>query len=187
MLNTKTFFPGIVSTVKILNYFNNTDTYSCLEETFRIWILHLMYFSLRDASTLCSMFQNLNITSSLCYATANTSTLAEASVSEYYIWCEATTIQYVIFVILLTPAPFSTDTKNTLIPDFLTPKNTKFMIFTPKQNNSHFFDTGLKILTPAPLVVLVTNIRYVDSLLAHVTMTKTYIKINTKTKKRENL
>ena len=68
---------------------------------------------------------------------------------------------YLIFVIFWTPAPFSIDTKNTLIPDFLTPKNTKFMIFTPKQNNSHFFDTGLKILTPAPLVVLVTNIRYV--------------------------
>ena len=67
---------------------------------------------------------------------------------------------YLIFVIFWTPAPFSIDTKNTLIPDFLTPKNTKFMIFTPKQNNSHFFDTGLKILTPAPLVVLVTNIRY---------------------------
>ena len=42
----------------------------------------------------------------------------------------------------------------------LTPKNTKFMIFTLKHTNSHFFDTGLKILTPAPLVVLVTNIRY---------------------------
>ena len=25
---------------------------------------------------------------------------------------------YVLFVILLTPAPFSADTKNTLIPDF---------------------------------------------------------------------
>ena len=49
-----------------------------------------------------------------------------------------------IFVILLTPAPLSTDTKNTLIPDFLTPKNTKFMIFTPKHANSHLFDTSLK-------------------------------------------
>ena len=29
---------------------------------------------------------------------------------------------YVMFVILLTPAPFSADTQNTLIPDFLTPK-----------------------------------------------------------------
>ena len=47
-----------------------------------------------------------------------------------------------IFVILLTPAPFSTDTKNTLIPDFLTQKNTKFMIFAPKHTNSHFFDTS---------------------------------------------
>ena len=34
------------------------------------------------------------------------------------------------------------------------------MIFTPKHTNLHFFDTSLKILTPAPLVVLVTNIRY---------------------------
>ena len=32
---------------------------------------------------------------------------------------------YVIFVILLTQAPFSTDTKNTQIPDFLTPKKHK--------------------------------------------------------------
>ena len=47
---------------------------------------------------------------------------------------------YVIFVFLLTPAPFSADTKNTLIPDFLTPKYTKFKIFTPKHTNSHFFD-----------------------------------------------
>ena len=45
---------------------------------------------------------------------------------------------YVIYVILLTPAPFSNDTKKTLIPDFLTPKNTKFMIFTPKHTNSQF-------------------------------------------------
>ena len=67
---------------------------------------------------------------------------------------------YVRFVILLTPAPFSADTKNTLIPDFLTPENPKFMIFTPKHNNSHFFDTSLKILTPALPVVPVTNIRY---------------------------
>ena len=47
-------------------------------------------------------------------------------------------LTYVIFVTLLTPAPFSTDTKNTLIPDFLTPKNTKFMISTPKYTNLHF-------------------------------------------------
>ena len=32
---------------------------------------------------------------------------------------------YVIFVFLLTPAPFSADTKNTLIPDLLTPTYTK--------------------------------------------------------------
>ena len=67
---------------------------------------------------------------------------------------------YVIFVILLTPAPFLTDTKNTLIPDFLTPKNKKIMIFTSKHTNSHVFDTSLKILIPALLVVLVTNMRY---------------------------
>ena len=35
---------------------------------------------------------------------------------------------YVIFVFLLTLAPFSADTKNTLIPDFFTPKNTRFYI-----------------------------------------------------------
>ena len=58
---------------------------------------------------------------------------------------------------------FSTDTKNTLIPDFLTPKNTKFMIFTLKHTNSHSFYTGLKILTPAPQVVLVTNFKYEPS------------------------
>ena len=29
-----------------------------------------------------------------------------------------------------------------------------------KHTNSHFFDTGLKMLTPAPLVVLVTNFKY---------------------------
>ena len=46
---------------------------------------------------------------------------------------------YVRFVILLTPAPFSADTKNILIPDLLTPKNTKFKIFTPKHTKSHFF------------------------------------------------
>ena len=34
------------------------------------------------------------------------------------------------------------------------------MIFTSKHTNSHFFDTSLKILTPALLVVLVTNMRY---------------------------
>ena len=34
------------------------------------------------------------------------------------------------------------------------------MIFTPKHTNSHFFWHHLKILTPALLVVLVTNIRY---------------------------
>ena len=38
------------------------------------------------------------------------------------------------------------------------------MIFTPKHTNSHFFDTSLKILTPAPLVVLVTNFKYVQLL-----------------------
>ena len=37
------------------------------------------------------------------------------------------------------------------------------MIFTLKHTNSHFFDTGLKILTPAPLVVLVTIFRYSDN------------------------
>ena len=52
---------------------------------------------------------------------------------------------YVIFVILLTPTPFSADTKNT---DFSTRKNTKFKIFTPKHTYSHFFDTRLN-LTPA--------------------------------------
>ena len=71
---------------------------------------------------------------------------------------------YLKFVIFLTPAPFSTDTKNTPIPDFLTPKNTKFMIFILKHTNSHFFDTGLKILTPAPLVVLVTNLKYANNI-----------------------
>ena len=34
------------------------------------------------------------------------------------------------------------------------------MIFTPKHTNSHLFDTNQKILTPALLVVLVTNMRY---------------------------
>jgi len=67
---------------------------------------------------------------------------------------------YLKFVIFLTPAPFSTDTKNTPIPDFLTLKKHKIHDFTQKHTNSHFFDTGLKILTPAPLVVLVTNFKY---------------------------
>ena len=40
--------------------------------------------------------------------------------------------EYVIFVILLTPAPFSTDIKNTLIPDFLTPKIHKIHDFHTK-------------------------------------------------------
>ena len=30
---------------------------------------------------------------------------------------------YLVFLIFFKPAPFSTDTKNTLIPDFLTQKN----------------------------------------------------------------
>ena len=38
------------------------------------------------------------------------------------------------------------------------------MILTPKYTNSHFFDTSLKILTPAPLVVLVTNFKYASNL-----------------------
>ena len=58
---------------------------------------------------------------------------------------EIQVIPYVIFVFLLTPAPFSADTKNTLIPNFLKPKYTKFKIFTPKHTNSHFFDTRLRI------------------------------------------
>ena len=40
---------------------------------------------------------------------------------------------------------FSADAKNTLIPDLLTPKYTKFKIFTPKHTNSHF-------LTPCYLI-----------------------------------
>ena len=55
----------------------------------------------------------------------------------------------VIFVILLTPAKFQADIKNSLILDFLTPKNTKFRILTPKHINSHLVYTRL------------TNIRYV--------------------------
>ena len=39
----------------------------------------------------------------------------------------------------------SADTKNTLSPDFSTPKNKKFKIFTPKHTNSHFVDTRLRI------------------------------------------
>ena len=60
---------------------------------------------------------------------------------------------HVIFVILSTPAPFSADTKNALIPDFLTQKNTKFKIFTPHQAEN---------LTLALPVVPGTNIRYVQ-------------------------
>ena len=56
---------------------------------------------------------------------------------------------YMIFVILLTPAPF--------LAENLTQKKTKFQIFTPK----HFFDTRLKFLTPTLHVVHVTNIRYI--------------------------
>ena len=57
---------------------------------------------------------------------------------------------YVIFVILLTPAPFSADTKNT---DFSTPKNTKLKIFTPKHTNSRLtsrlvFSPDFYILRP---------------------------------------
>ena len=70
-------------------------------------------------------------------------------------------LQY--YIAAAPAAPFSTDTKNTLILDFLTQKeNTKFMIFTSKHTNSHFFDTSLKSLTPALLVLLVTNMRFAN-------------------------
>ena len=61
---------------------------------------------------------------------------------------------YVIFVFLLTPAPFSADTKNTLIPDL----NLRFL----HQNTliHFFFDKRLKIWTPALPVVPGTNLRY---------------------------
>ena len=67
---------------------------------------------------------------------------------------------YMIFVFLLTPEPFSADTKNTLIPDFLTPKYTKFKIFIPNTIIHIFFDKRLKMLTPALPVVPGTNLRY---------------------------
>ena len=64
---------------------------------------------------------------------------------------------YLIFVILLTPAPFSADTKNTPNPDLLTPKRHKIAdVYT----NLQYFDTRLEFWTPAPHVVHVTNIRY---------------------------
>ena len=43
-----------------------------------------------------------------------------------------------IFVILLTPAPFSADTKNTLIPNLKTPKNIKFRFYSHQHTNSLF-------------------------------------------------
>ena len=46
---------------------------------------------------------------------------------------------YIIFVILLTPAPFSTDIKNTLIPDFLTPKKHKIHDFHTKNTLIYIF------------------------------------------------
>ena len=49
---------------------------------------------------------------------------------------------YVIFVFLLTSVPFPTYTKNTLIPNLLTPKCTKFKICTQKHSNSHFLTKG---------------------------------------------
>ena len=49
---------------------------------------------------------------------------------------------YVIFVILLTPAPFSGDTKKThQIQIFWHQKNTTFQLFTPKHTNLQYFDT----------------------------------------------
>ena len=64
-----------------------------------------------------------------------------------------------IFVIILTPAPFSAD------PRFLAPKDTKFKISLPKHTNFQFFDTRQIFLTPAPHVVNMTNIRYGSVLL----------------------
>ena len=45
---------------------------------------------------------------------------------------EIEVIPYVIFVFLLTPAQFSADTKNTLIPDCFTPKYTQIQDFHTK-------------------------------------------------------
>ena len=73
---------------------------------------------------------------------------------------EIEVIPYVIFVFLLTPAQFSADTKNTLIPNFLKPKYTKFKIFTPNTLIHIFFEKRLKMLTPALPVVPGTNLRY---------------------------
>ena len=64
------------------------------------------------------------------------------------------------FVIMLTPAPFSANTKNTIVPNFWHQKNTKFHISTPKHISSQYFDTRLRILTPACGACDVTKIRH---------------------------
>ena len=53
---------------------------------------------------------------------------------------EIFTMMVMIFVILLTPAPFPADTKNTLIPDLLTPKH-KILDFHTKTHEFTFFLT----------------------------------------------
>ena len=53
---------------------------------------------------------------------------------------------YVIFVFLLTPAPFSADTKNTPIPNFVDTKIHKIQDFHTKTHiilrKAEYFDTG---------------------------------------------
>ena len=51
-------------------------------------------------------------------------------------------LSYVIFVFLLTRAPFSADTKNRLIPDFFDTKIHKIEDFHTKTHKSTFFDIG---------------------------------------------
>ena len=69
-------------------------------------------------------------------------------------------MSYVIFVILLIPAPFSADTKNTPNPDLLTPKRHNIADFYTKTHQFKYFDTRLEFLIHATQVVNVTNIRY---------------------------